>query len=83
MQHLNVLNYVPRVPSCLTYLPALRAYVPYVPTCLCFVLAFPFLHALHAFIFFMRFACPHFSRSLNAPIFLRALPALAAFTFFI
>ena len=52
-KNLNVLNYVPIVSSCPTWLRALRAYVPYEPLYLC---AFD---SYVVFIFFTCLTCPH------------------------
>ena len=60
---MNVLNYTPRVPPCLTCLHVERARVPYVSvslrtfalyaTCLHFFTCFTCLHFLRAYILFM------------------------------
>ena len=89
MVHLGVLNYMPRVPSCLTYLTCLtwsRACVPfflhafllcvsYVPLFFDVPYVAVFLRALRAFLFYV----PHVLSFFACLHFLRAL---SAFIFF-
>ena len=71
LRSVSVLNYVPRLPSCPTYLRALRAHVPYVRA-LIFLRALPALIFLRTFIFLRVLRALVFLRALRVFIFLRA-----------